>query len=126
MPRAALRPDKLIVYHRTPDARERWSRRLLARLARCPAQGVPFTQQVGDTPLVSFAEDPKPQGGDTNPESWRSWLVACLGTALYVARAAGANPDVAWASALHAVSLEGVDPSLWRRRPGSAQAGFAS
>lgn len=111
-----LRPDKLVLYFATRARLERAAGRLERELAGLPAQGVPFTRQVGDSALLSWGIDPDgqdaaaPWSGDS---SWRAWLTRRLATALVQAFRDPGCPVPPWRYAMDRVSLDGVDVCDW-------------
>jgi len=78
-------------------------------LRGCPAQGVPFTADVGGNGLLSCGVDPPP--GDV-AASWRSWITKRLADSLTTRRGTGRGELVT--AALADLRLAGVDPDLWR------------
>ena len=111
-----LRADKLVLYFATRARMERAAGRLERELAGIPAQGVPFTRQVGDSALLSWGVDPDgqdaaaPWSGDS---SWRAWLTHRLATALVQAFRDPGCSVPAWRYAMDRVSLDGVDVRDW-------------
>lgn len=104
-----LRPDKIIAYFEDHahmvDAAD-----VLGRSLRgCPAQGVPFTAEVGGNGLLSCGVDPP--AGDV-AASWRSWITKRLADSLTAQRGTG-RVDLVTA-ALADIRLAGVDPDFWR------------
>lgn len=76
-----LRADKIVMYFDSSDAADLAAQGLAERLGPMPAQGVPFSGQVGPTGIVS-------RGADRNGLSWR--LMVCQLIADSLVRQAGA------------------------------------
>jgi hypothetical protein len=108
-----LRPDKIVAYFPDFERLARAAEAVSARLGGVPAQGVPFTSEIGGDGLLSWGVDPPASelaawGGR---ESWRLWLTHRLARALLAARSAeGLEP---WRFALERVRLEGIDTGSW-------------
>ena len=113
-----MRPDKLVAYFADRDALLRAAEVLTVRLAGTAAQGVPFTAQIDADGLLSWGMDPPPQiaGGR---DSWRTWVVWRLATALV---GAASTPKTSmlepastppWRFALARLATEGVDPATF-------------
>jgi hypothetical protein len=121
-----LRPDKIVAYFPSWERLAGAADAVLERLAGAPAQGVPFTAEIGGAGLLSWGVDPPDEarsilGGGR--ESWRVWVAHRLAWALLAARQAGQGDDGAaglepWRFALERVRLEGVDTASWT--PGAA------
>lgn len=80
-----LRPDKLVIYFDDAAALAGVADSLARALAGIPAQGVPFTAPVDPDGLLSWGMDPPPGSRPLSwlpSESWRSWLVRELASAL--------------------------------------------
>lgn len=113
--RDLLRPDKLVAYFPDRQAVEAVGARLSRELAGLPAQGVPFTADVGDGGLVSLGADPPEEPGAVpwlRGESWRLHVVHRLAAALLLGRGSVAP----WRFALDRVWLDGIDPTRWLPR----------
>jgi len=110
-----LRPDKIVAYFPDFDHLSEAAGRLAERLAGMPAQGVPFTSEIGGDGLLSWGVDPPREESPLGGESWRLWLTQRLARALLSARSAGGSiGDVEpWRFALERVRLEGVDTDTW-------------
>lgn len=110
-----LRPDKLVVYFATREALQATAQELSRKLEGCPAQGVPFTAQIGDTALLSWGIDP-PEEMAAPPwmqrESWRLWVTNRLAVALLMAKSSD-QPVDCWRFAVERLRLDGVDTGLW-------------
>ena len=65
-----LRPDKIIAYFEDRAHLEEVAKALKQSLHGCPAQGVPFTAEMGGHGLISAGVDPP--AGDA-AASWRAW-----------------------------------------------------
>jgi hypothetical protein len=120
-----LRPDKIVAYFPSWERLAGAADAVLARLAGAPAQGVPFTAEIGGAGLLSWGVDPPDEarsilGGGR--ESWRVWVAHRLAWALLAARQAAQGDGAAglepWRFALERVRLEGVDTTSWT--PGAA------
>ncbi len=110
-----LRPDKIVAYFPTFERLAAAAEVVTRRLDGAPAQGVPFTSEIGAGGLVSWGVDP---AGETarQGESWRLWLTRRLARALLAARAAaseGSEGIEPWRFALERLRLEGVDTGTW-------------
>jgi hypothetical protein len=123
-----LRPDKIVAYFPSYERLAAAAEAVLARLDGAPAQGVPFTAEIGGGGLLSWGVDPPDDvrsvlGGSR--ESWRVWVAHRLAWALLSARGRSDQaPDKAepplepWRFALERVRLEGIDTETWT--PGAA------
>lgn len=112
-----LRPDKIVAYFPGFERLAEAAGGLAEGLSGVPAQGVPFTAEIGGDGLLSWGIDPPALESSTSegPESWRFWLVRKLARALLTARETGeAEP---WRFALDRLRLEGIDTATWT--PGS-------
>jgi hypothetical protein len=122
-----LRPDKIVAYFADFEALAGAADLLLRRLDGVPAQGVPFTAEIGGGGLLSWGVDP-PRGGGlpwAPQESWRLWLTHRLARAILSARSAvagiaagaGNGGEAAavepWRFAVERLRLEGVDTDTW-------------
>jgi hypothetical protein len=108
-----LRSDKIVAYFPDFERLAAAAEAVSSRLAGVPAQGVPFTSEIGGDGLLSWGMDPPAaeRGAWGGRESWRLWLTHRLARALLAARATeGAEP---WRFALERVRLEGVDTESW-------------
>lgn len=114
------RPDKLVAYFTDVEDLQAAAEELTRRLEGVPAQGVPFSAEVGGDGLLSWGMDP-PAGERAlawqEPESWRLWLVRRLAASLVAARQddGGLAP---WRFAVERMRREGVDVDRWT--PGAA------
>jgi hypothetical protein len=108
-----LRPDKIVAYFPDFERLAAAADAVSSRLAGVPAQGVPFTSEIGGDGLLSWGMDPpaSERGAWGDRESWRLWLTHRLARALLAARAAE-TPEP-WRYALERVRLEGVDTGSW-------------
>jgi hypothetical protein len=124
-----LRADKIVTYFPDFESLARAAHGLAVALAGVPAQGVPFTAEIGGGGLLSWGADP-PRGEGLPWEgqsSWRVWLAHRLARALLAARAGtgggnGGNDSndgndghgvPPWRFALERLRLEGVDTDTW-------------
>ena len=96
------------------------ARALQRSLAGCPAQGVPFTAQFGDSPLLSWGIDPAEESAAPKwmaRESWRLWVTNRLAAGLLAAVRSGtpSSPREVepWRFAMERLRLEGVDTDTW-------------
>jgi hypothetical protein len=111
-----LRPDKFVVYFRDRDSLCQAAERLLAALCGLPAQGVPFTAEIGGAGLLSWAKDPLPRRDVTrveNHQSWRQWVSGCLAESLTAAGPVSVDGVEPWELALERLRRDGVDPRSW-------------
>jgi hypothetical protein len=103
-----LRPDKMVAYFWDFAELQTAAATLLEKLEGCPAQGVPFTAEIGGEGLISWGVDP-PVASQSVPwlerESWRSRVCNLLATALVV----GKTPEFA----MERLRVEGIDPGTW-------------
>lgn len=107
-----LRADKIVSYFPSFERLAAAADALATRLAGLPAQGVPFTSEIGGGGLLSWGVDPpREESSLGSGESWRLWLTHRLARALVSARSAKA--DEPWRFALDRVRLEGVDTDSW-------------
>ena len=115
-----LRPDKIVAYFPSYERLAEAAEAVLARLDGAPAQGVPFTAEIGGGGLLSWGVDPPDDvrsvlGGSR--ESWRVWVAHRLAWALLTARNTTTEPREPplepWRFALERVRLEGIDTETW-------------
>lgn len=107
-----LRADKIVAYFPSFERLAAAAEALEARLSGIPAQGVPFTSEIGGAGLLSWGVDPpREEAAFGSGESWRLWLTHRLARALLSARSAQAAEP--WRFALERVRLEGVDTDTW-------------
>ncbi|HVG07951.1 MAG TPA: hypothetical protein VNM67_09610 [Thermoanaerobaculia bacterium] len=105
-----LRADKIVSYFPSFERLAAAAEALEARLSGIPAQGVPFTSEIGGGGLLSWGVDPpREETSFGGGESWRLWLTHRLSRALLSARS---EPEP-WRFALERVRLEGVDTDTW-------------
>ena len=117
-----LRPDKIVAYFPTFERLALAADAIATHLNGTPAQGVPFTSEIGGDGLLSWGVDPPAEErsafGDGR-ESWRFWLTHRLARALLAGKAAGKAAGSAgesvepWRFALERLRLEGVDTDSW-------------
>jgi hypothetical protein len=111
-----LRPDKLVAYFRSREQLDDVAARLLARLAGCPAHGVPFTALIDPAGLLSWGLDPPDTARALSwlgRESWRLWLATQLGTAIAFAKTSSRRSVAHSRFALERVRRLGVDVTKW-------------
>jgi hypothetical protein len=109
-----LRPDKIVSYFPSWERLAEAAGAVLERLDGVPAQGVPFTAEVGGAGLVSWGVDPPDAERSTlggGRESWRVWVAQRLAWSLLAAR--GESGTEPWRFALDRIRLEGVDTATW-------------
>ena len=125
-----LRPDKMVAYFGDRAELDDVAAALRARLAGCPAHGVPFTAAFDDDGLLSWGLDPPESARALSwlgRESWRLWLASKLGTAMALAKsesvgapAPGRAPEGGrahtWRFAVERVRRLGVDVDTWTPR----------
>lgn len=114
-----LRPDKLVAYLESLDELMELGHRLLTRVGGMPAQGVPFTSEIGGEGLVSWGMDPPRDSQQLEWQlrpSWRLWLTNHLASSLISARIQSPDSKDLWRFAVERVRLEGVDPVTWTPR----------
>lgn len=103
-----LRPDKIIAYFEDKAHMQQVAGVLGPLLHGCPAQGVPFTAEVGGNGLLSCGVDPP---ADDVAASWRSWVTKRLADSLIIQRSKGCVDLVT--ATFADIRLAGVDPDLW-------------
>jgi hypothetical protein len=112
-----LRPDKLMVYFRTLAALRSAARRWERALAGVPAQGVPFSADLGAHGLLSWGMDPPDlrRGAARRgpPLSWRTWVTRRLADALVAAKRSPVARAAPVQFAVDRVGLDGVDTRRW-------------
>ncbi|HEX3131362.1 MAG TPA: hypothetical protein VH394_28755 [Thermoanaerobaculia bacterium] len=106
-----LRADKIVAYFPSFELLAAAADALASRLSGMPAQGVPFTSEIGGDGLLSWGVDPPREESPLGGESWRLWLTHRLARAILSAKSTeSAEP---WRFALERVRLEGVDTDTW-------------
>jgi hypothetical protein len=108
-----LRPDKMVAYFPSFERLAVAAEALTERLAGTPAQGVPFTSEIGGDGLLSWGVDPPAGSQWSGHESWRLWLTHRLAVALLAGKIDGAAGVEPWRFALERLRLEGVDTDTW-------------
>lgn len=103
-----LRPDKIVAYFADYTHMEYVAKALSKSLRGCPAQGVPFTAELGGDGLISTGVDP-PIGALA--ASWRSWITKQLAESLTAPLADESKDRVA--VALADIRMAGIDPDRW-------------
>lgn len=109
-----LRPDKFVAYFSDFTELQATAAEILEKLRGCPAQGTPFTADLGSEGLVSWGIDPRPDGRFTwlEDESWRGLICNRLAAALVLAQCA--SEDEPWEKfALDRLRLEGINTNTW-------------
>ena len=110
-----LRPDKLVVYVSDREAVAAVGAELQSKLKGVDAQGVPFTSQIGDTGVLSWAVDPLrgPTGAPGVVWSWRTDVAWRLAESITTSRSQADTPGRIQA-ALARLRADGIDPLAWR------------
>ena len=111
-----LRPDKMVAYFGTREELDDVAAALRARLAGCPAHGVPFTAEIGGDGLLSWGLDPPESERALSwlgRESWRLWLATKLGAAIAFAKTSSRGTIEPWRFAVERVRRLGVDVERW-------------
>ncbi|GAB3677611.1 hypothetical protein GCM10028814_10040 [Angustibacter aerolatus] len=113
-----LRPDAIVLYHRSPEHAQQVAERIAADVDGLAARGVPFTGQVGRTGAVS-------RGTDPSHGSWRSAVTTAVATAVLhaarserTARAGSADQthgavEAVVARTLSTIASFGLDVTTW-------------
>ncbi len=111
-----LRPDKMVMYFREFADLQETAARVLEKLQRCPAHGVPFTAEIAGEGLLSWGIDP-PNAQHSVPwlerESWRQRICNRLATALLQVKASATTGISATRFAMDRLRLEGIDAETW-------------
>lgn len=112
-PRALVRPDWFVVYFTNLQDLASVAQELDMVLDGLPAQGVPFTCQVGLGANLSWAMEPPDEirDGRRHISSWRLWIVQQLASVLAHARETGVDQQVN--AAMLRLQIDGVDVSTW-------------
>jgi len=111
-----LRPDKMVAYFGAREELDDAAMALRARLAGCPAHGVPFTAALDDDGLLSWGLDPPESERALSwlgRESWRLWLATKLGAAIAFAKTSSRGTVEPWRFAVERVRRLGVDIERW-------------
>jgi hypothetical protein len=111
-----LRCDKMVVYFRRISDMQAAAVELLRALGSCPAQGVPFTAELGGNGLLSWGIDPPNEkfgGTRSNGESWRSRVCELLASAIVQARMTPGVDLSPVEFAMERLRHEGIDISSW-------------
>jgi len=109
-----LRPDKFVIYFRDADSLHSAAASLLTKLGHLPAQGVPFTAEIGGAGLISWAKDPCASGDEAQSRiSWRQLVCKCLADSLTAASSDTGNDRQPCEAALEHLREQGVDPISW-------------
>jgi hypothetical protein len=124
-----LRPDKIVAYFSSFEDLTATAEQLKQKLGGYPAQGVPFTADIGDDGLLSWGVDP-PAEGQVLPwmgrESWRLWVTNRLAVALIATSTENTAKLEPWQFALRRLQLEGVDTRIWTPAGTETKHSFAS
>jgi hypothetical protein len=108
-----LRPDKLMIYFSGLAEALAYGRHLRVSLTTERAHGVPFTFQIGHTPLVSLGVDP-PRNLQKYQAANRSWrIVVTRYLAWAILRTRQIDPDDPLPMIHDLMQQNGIDPSLW-------------
>lgn len=109
-----IRPDKLVLYFSSFGALEGAGQLLARELRWVKPQGVPFTAQLGEAGLVSWALDP-PQEFAPAPglSSWRHWITHQLAGYLAAGLQLGLAAETCVQIARDQLALRGVDTVTW-------------
>lgn len=109
-----IRPDKFVLYFSSFEAMEGVGQLLARELRWVKPQGVPFTAQLGETGLVSWALDP-PQEFAPAPglSSWRHWITHQLAGYIAAGLQLGLAPEACVQIACDQLALRGVDTVTW-------------
>jgi hypothetical protein len=112
--RSVLRPDKLVLYFETKKLLCKATEELRERLKDVPVHGVPFTSAIDGRGLLSWGMDPPRHQAllAAGCQSWRSFVVARIATALIAARRVPGLTSYQ-NFALERVRLDGIDPQTW-------------
>jgi hypothetical protein len=109
-----LRPDKIVAYFPSFERLAEAVDHVLRVVEGVPAQGVPFTSEIGADGLLSWGVDPpRAERSRSQGESWRFWLTHRLARALVSARGSRADGIEPWRFALERLRLEGIDTATW-------------
>jgi hypothetical protein len=110
-----LRPDKLVVHLAAEEAVHLLTDRLLRLLDGCPAQGVPYSAELGGDGLISWGRDPPSASQAIRAGgSWRAWVTKTLAEGFVDKDAKEPEP---WKRALDRIVRAGVDPLTWAPPP---------
>lgn len=124
-----LRPDKMVAYFSSYDDLAETAEQLQEELGGCPAQGVPFTADLGGDGLLSWGVDP-PAEGQVLPwlgrESWRLWVTNRLAVALIATSSENTAKLEPWQFALRRLQIEGVDTRSWTPAGTDQKRGFGA
>jgi hypothetical protein len=109
-----LRSDKIVAYFNRFERLAEAAETVRRHLDGAPAQGVPFTSEIGGDGLLSWGVDPpRTTWAASEGTSWRFWLARRLAAALLVARSAAGEGVEPHRFALERLRLEGVDTTTW-------------
>ncbi len=114
--RGQLRPDKLVGYFSHYDSLLQCSEIVGKQLSGCPAQGVPFSAELGYGALLSWGSDPLEE--EMVPDwlkrqSWRESICLRLGSFLAVAKREKTVAIAPWRFALERLRSDGIDVDTW-------------
>ena len=102
-----LRPDKIVAYFDDRADLLRVAAALSRALNGCPAQGTPFTHEIGADGMLSSGVDPAGQ-----LTSWRAWVTRQLATSLIAHRDMSCHARVE--AVLADMRIAGLDPDNWQ------------
>jgi hypothetical protein len=103
-----LRPDKIVAYFDDAAQMAVVASALEQTLRGCPAQGAPFTSDIGGDGLLSLGVDPPP---GQQAASWRSWVTRQLAESLVSHSALATATRVT--AVLEDMHSRGVDSHRW-------------
>jgi len=113
-----IRPDKFVLYFSSFEALEGAGQLLARELHGVKPQGVPFTAQLGETGLVSWALDPPREFAPAwGFSSWRHWITHQLAGYLAAGLQAGLAAEACVQIARDQLALRGVDTVTWTPNP---------
>jgi len=110
-----LRPDKFVVYFHHYNQLMEAAAILTKELKGFIPQGLPFTAQLDDKGMISWAIDPPKKGVIENFDggSWRAHITQQIAMAVTHAKELKLPHDSAIGYVMNKISLDGVDPLTW-------------
>jgi hypothetical protein len=111
-----LRPDKIVAYFSEFADLQETAAHLAAKLEGCPAQGVPFSAEMGGGGLLSWGIDPPAEDHSVpwlERESWRVRICNRLAATLALAKTSKQKGMPAARFALERMRLDGIDTDTW-------------